>query len=287
MDPVPDGHYDDDLDSTYLWDVCQGGGVTTVKLHRWPIDVILRPENLVATRADEETGRAVHALVSSVRISLFYFANLLMYALPLTLAGFGIAEDSAVPAAFESAVGPLVADPQRAWELTSALLQNSAFLFVATVLTFGTFHLGVVLTRSSDGIVRSLRTVTYSTGIYLAVMFTVVWFVATAPGIRVVDELLVFLQAEFIYFFIDLTGAGLELPGGRPDPVDVSQLTTLGQAMVVLLVLSGVYYLYVLYLGARVSHRATKFEALIATGFVIVAPALYVIAIIVSSILAG
>lgn len=259
--------------------------VSTVGLLRWPVDVLARPKVLVTSRADEETVGIVHAAIMVIKISFFYFANLLLYALPLTLAGFGVVEESTAPEAFASFAAPLVADTDAAWQLSSALVQNSAFLFVATILTFITFHLGVVLTRSSDGIVRSLRTVSYSTGIYLAVMFTVVWYVATAPNIRVADEFLLSIQAEFFYFFIDLAGANLELPGGRPEPVDLQQLTTVGQAMFVVLLLSAVYYLYVLYLGARISHQTTRFEAFVAVGFVTISPAIYVLGVIISSIM--
>ncbi|MXV63679.1 hypothetical protein GS429_16755 [Natronorubrum sp. JWXQ-INN-674] len=254
-------------------------------LLRWPVDVLARPKVLVASRADEETDSVAHAIVTSLRISVFYFANLLLYALPLTIAGFGVVNESAAPEGFAAFAEPLVNDPDAAWQLSSALVQNSAFLFVATVLTFVTFHLGVVLTRSSDGIVRSLRTVSYSTGIYLAVMFTVVWYVATAPGIRVADEFLLALQAEFFYFFIDLVGVNLELPGGRPEAVDLGRLTRTGQAMFVVLLLSAVYYLYVLYLGARISHQSTRLEAIIAVFFVTISPAIYVLGVIVTSTL--
>lgn len=257
----------------------------TTGLFRWPIDVLLRPEALVAARSDEETTGVLAAIATSVKVSIVYFANLLLYALPLTYAGIGTGEASTAPEGIRSLVGPFVTDPDAFWQFSVALVRNSSFLFVATILTFGTFHLGVVLTRSSDGIVRSLRTVSYSTGIYLATMFTVVWYAATAPSVRVADDLLVSLQASFFYFFIDRSGANLDLPGGRPDSVDPGLMTTVDQLLLTALLLSAVYYLYVLYVGARVSHRCTRFEALVAVAFVTVSPALYAIGVIASSTL--
>ena len=252
----------------------------TGELLRWPVDVMARPEALIENRTEGDTGGGAQTITTSVRISIFYFANVLLYALPLTLAGFGVSKIRTAPGVVASRLAPIVDDPDAVWQLAVALAQNSSFLFVATVLTFGTFHLGVLLTGSSDGIVRSLRAVSYSTGIYLAIMFTAVWYVATSPSIRVADEFLIYLQAEFFYVFIDLLGVGLEVPGGRREPVDLSRLTAVGQGMFVLLLLSATYYLYVLYLGARVAHRATRFEALVAVGFVAFVPAMYVLGVI-------
>ncbi|MFC4438540.1 MULTISPECIES: hypothetical protein [Natrialbaceae] len=261
--------------------------MTDSGLLRWPVDVIFRPRGLVSTRAAERVPGVRSAIIASIRLSTFYFANLVLYALPLTLAGIGITETGPAPATFTTIVAPLLRAPDAAWQVTMALAQNSAFLFVATALTFGTFHLGVFLTGSSAGVVRSLRTVSYSTGIYLAIIFTVVWVMATTPAIRVADDFLIYLQAEFIYAVIDLTGAELGLPGGRPAPVDLSQLTAIGQGLLVLLLLAAVYYLYVLYLGARVAHQATRFEAAVAVGCVILAPVLYVLGLIVVTVILG
>lgn len=252
----------------------------TGELLRWPVDVMARPGALIENQTGDDARGAARAIATSVRISIFYFANVLLYALPLTLAGFGVSETGTAPGVIASRLAPIVDDPDAFWQLTVALVQNSSFLFVATVLTFGTFHLGVLLTGSSTGVVRSLRTVSYSTGIYLAIMFTAVWYVSTSPSIRVADEFLIYLQAEFFYVFIDLLEVGLDVPGGRREPVDLGRLTAAGQGMFVLLLLSATYYLYVLYLGARVAHRATRFEALVAVGFVAFVPAMYVLGVI-------
>lgn len=254
--------------------------MTTGKLLRWPVDVMARPEALIASRSEDDVRGFIQTITTSIRISIFYFANLVLYALPLTLAGFGVTEEQAAPAAITAYLEPLVDNPDTVWQLTISLIQNSSFLFVATVLTFATFHVGVWLTGCSDGIIRSLRTVSYSTGIYLAIMFTGVWYVATSPTIRVADQFLLYVQAEFFYFFIDLLEVGLEVPGGRPDPVEITHLTTFGKTIFTLLLLAAVYYFYVLYLGARISHRATRTDALLAVGFVALVPVMYVLGII-------
>lgn len=246
----------------------------------WPLDVVARPERLVSTANDDQGQSTLWTLLVAVRLLSVYLFNLVLYAMPLTLAGYGVDSAGAPPAVVANALDPVVADPDAVWAFAFALGQNSVFLLVATLLTFATFHVGIALTGNSRGFLRSLRAVTYSTGIYLAIMFTVVWYVSTAPGVKVVDDFLLWLQAEFILYFVDLLGADLTLAGGRPSPVEATRITTVGQFALVVLLLAAIYYLYVLYVGAREGHGVTRIEALMATGFVTVSPALFVVGLV-------
>lgn len=255
----------------------------TTRVFSWPLDVVARPSRLVDANVDRETADSIDAIARGVWISAFYFANLVVYSLPLTLSGFGLQERRAAPGVVVAATDPFVGSPQAVWEFASALFQNSAFLFVASILVFLTFHFGLWLSRSSRGVIRSMWAVSYSTGIYIAVMFTIAWFVATSPAVAVADDLLLWIQSEFFYFFIDLLGAPFELPGGRVPPADTTQLTGLGKAALTGLVLSAVYALYVLFVGAKRFHGATNFEASVAVGFVLVSPAIYVVGTIVGA----
>jgi len=208
-----------------------------------------------------------------------------LYSLPLTIAGYGVNADATGPNAFTTAVMPFVSNPTELWQFLIALANNSLFLIVAALLTFGTFHIGILFTRTSKGILHSLRIVTYSVSIYLAVIFSLVWYLSLSPQIEFADEFLISLQAEFFYYFIDLFEVGLELSGGRPETIQIASLTTLGLTILSLILVAAVYFLYVLYIGAQVSHGATKSEAFVGIVVVVISPALYVTGIIVFSLL--
>ncbi|SDR27016.1 hypothetical protein [Natronobacterium texcoconense] len=242
----------------------------------WPVNVLFRPSSFVELDPDQEAANTLDAITTAVWLTGFYFVNLLLYALPLTLAGFGIRDGATTPAAVTAALSPLGVDPGTIWQFSSALVTNSAFLLLATILTFVTFHVGMVLTRSSKGVIRSLQAVSYSSGIYLAVMFSTVVYVSTESGLAVAEEFLLWIQTAFIQFFIDLVGTDLVPPVEASRP-ELAAMSTLEQAILTVLLLSMMYFLYVLYVGARTTHDATRFEALVATGFVLLSPALYVL----------
>ena len=232
----------------------------------WPIHAILRPERLVSVNNMTEGHGWIQPTIESVRLLSFYSLNLALYATPLTLSGIGIS-GRITPTKF-----------------VESLLTNSAFLFVGTLLIFGTFHVGVVLSGKSSGLLRSLRAVTYSTGIYLALGYTLVWFISTKPQTETGSDLLIAIQGEFIYYFIDTLNVGLNLPGGRPDTVNLAGLTPIGEAVLILLAFAGLYTLYVLYVGRRIGHDANRAEALVATAFVLISPALYAVGSILYSL---
>lgn len=233
----------------------------------WPVNVVLRPQRLVSVESADEGRGWTQTLVAAARITAVYSVNLVLYAAPLTLAGAGVG-------------GGTESLP----EFLLALATNSAFLLAGTLLTFVTFHVGILLSGASGGIIRSLRTVSYSTGVYLAFAYTLVWWVATTPTTRIAADLLVALQAEFLYYFIDLLNADLAIPGGRPDAVDPAGLTGTGRTALILLGLSALYYLYVLYVGGRIGHRANRAQAFVATAFVLVSPALYAVGTVLFSL---
>lgn len=238
--------------------------------------MVARPSVLIEGYVSNYSADTVRNVYVALRLTTVFAFNLVLYAVPLTLAGFGANTQAAAPAALERYLGAVVADPDATYQFLVSLSQNSAFLFVAAGLTFVTYHLGVWFTRSSSGFLQSLHTVVYSTGIYLAAIFTLVWYVSQAGSIVVADELLLNLQKEFIYAFIDLFGSALALPSGRPEHVAAVGLTTQGKLALGGIVLSAGYYLYALYLGARINHRASRFSSLLAVAFVTISPALYV-----------
>ncbi|RKD93559.1 hypothetical protein [Halopiger aswanensis] len=250
--------------------------MTAGQLLRWPVDVLVRPSDFVRVDPDQEPANRVDAIIDAVRLVAVYFANLLLYTAPLALAGYGVRNSTTAPPAVSTVLEPIVGNPDTVWQFGTALLANGIFLLLATVLTLVTFHIGTVLAGSSNGIVQSLRAVSYSTGIYLAVMFSIVVSVSTESGFKTAEGLLLWLQASFIQFFIDFVGADLVPPVEASRP-ELSAIATVEQALLTVLLLSGMYFLYVLYAGARTSHDATRIQALCATAFVLASPALYVL----------
>lgn len=243
-----------------------------------PIDVIFRPERLVEAHEEIYGGSTRTNVGIALRLFAFYLVNVVLYAAPLTLAGFGTIQGAVDPPGIVAAVGGLAGiGGEGLWRFSLTLAQNSVYLFVATLLTLATFHVGVVLSGSSAGLLLSIRTVTYSTGLYLAAIFTFVWYLSTSAAVQTADELLLGVQTAFVYVFIDLLGSDLALPGGRPGTIPTDGLTAIGMAVVTLLVVAALYYLYLLYLGARITHGASRYESLMAVGFVVVSPALYVV----------
>lgn len=242
------------------------------------IDAAVRPSALVRAQVDSYTANRLGKFLVAGRLSMFYLVNLLLYAGPLTLAGFGDATVTVnLPSGVEQALGLIVSDVDAIVDFAVRLFQNSAYIFLASVLVFGTFHVGLLLTRSSEGVLQSAHTVVYSTGIYLAGIFTLVWYLSTAEAISVADDWLIALQKGYIYFFIDALSVGVDLPSGRPGPVTLEQLAVQGKLALGGLFLCLMYFLYSLYLGARINHHATRFESLTAVATLTVAPAAYVI----------
>lgn len=244
---------------------------------RQPVYAVFKPSEIVRTPPTYDSGSVSRKIRLGVTLLAFFLGNILIYTLPLSLAGIGTVDPEATPPpAFETVLSG-VANPGDAWVFLLRVTQNSTFLLAAAVITFLAFHAGVILSRSSKGIVRSLRVITYSSALYLATIFTLVWLTSTNPNIGVADELLLSLQSDFIYYFIDLLDSPLELPSGRIDRPPLSGLTPIGVSILSSLVISLCYYSYVLYLGARKTHGTSRIESVLVVLFVAGSPALYVI----------
>lgn len=243
-------------------------------------DAVFRPSRFVSGRATAVSNERLFVVKRSLYLTAVYVTNLALYATPLTLTGFGVNQNATPPAWFADSAVAAVGNPAAAWRFLTGFLQNSAFLFVATVLTLVAFHAGVVLTRSSQGILNTVYTVVYSTSAYLAGIFTVVWYLSTNEGVAAARDLVIAAQGSFIYFFIDALGSDLGLPGGRPDPVDPSALSADGTTILAVLVVMALYYLYSLYLGSRINHRADRSTGILVVTFVALSPALYVVGLV-------
>jgi hypothetical protein len=246
-------------------------------------NAVFRPSVFVSGRAAAGERTRLFVLRRVASLAVVYVVNLALYATPLTLTGFGVNQEATPPAWFAESAVASFGNPAAVWRFLTGFAQNSAFLLVATVLTLVTFHASVVLARSSKGILQTVYTVVYSTSAYLAGIFTVVWYLSTNEGVTAARELVIAAQKAFIYYFIDLTGSSLGLPGGRPDAVDPGALSSDGTTIIALLAVMGLYYLYSLYLGTRINHRAGRFTGVLVVSFVAASPAIYVLGLIAVS----
>ena len=246
-------------------------------------NAIFRPSKFVSSETVGNVGGLIATFRQASGLTVVYAVNVALYAGPLTLAGLGVQSSADPPAWFQASAFARVGDPQGLWPLLDGFAQNSAFLVVASVLTLVTFHAGILLTLNSKGVIRTLHTVVYSTSAYLAGIFTVVWYLSTNEGVTVARDLVISVQATFIYYFIDLFGADLGLPSGRPEPVDVALMSQRGTVILAVLLLLGLYYLYSLYLGTRINHHMSRFGGVVAVVFVALSPAIYVVGLILAS----
>ncbi|WP_435360809.1 hypothetical protein [Haloarchaeobius sp. DFWS5] len=256
----------------------------TVGIGRELYNALFNPSQFVRARTSSYTQTNVGTFVEVNRLVVVYVLNLLMYAIPLTLAGVGVQKSQPAPAWFEASVFAALADADALWQFLTALLENCSFITVALVITLLNYHVAMALSLNSKGILQTLHTVVYTTSAYLAAIFTLVMYLSTSPAIEVADEIVINVQKSFFYFFIDATGSGLALPSGRPEPVVMANLTQEGKLAIAGLVISLLYYLYSLYLGARLNHETTRSGALLVIAAVGAAPAIYVVGIIFANI---
>ena len=235
-------------------------------------DAVVRPDRFV-----EATGvRTVESWLELVRefreLVAVYVVNLLLYAIPLTLAGFGRSQVPSVPeAVLQAGIGDEV------WTFTYGLIQNSLFISVAAGLTLVAFHIAVSITRQSNGVLPSAYSVVYSTSAYLAGVFTAVWYLSTAAGLEAARRLVIDLQKTYIYAVIDLFSADVGLPGGRPGELGVGALSPAGTTVLSVLLVLAAYFLYSLYLAARINHGTGRINAALVVAAIVATPALYVV----------
>lgn len=245
---------------------------------RGVVDAIIRPSALVNARRRRWQG-SVRRRVRQLRsLAFVYIANLGLYAAPLTLAGFGQDVAPEVPAWFVATVGA-----PGLWTVAFAFVQNCLFLLTATVLTLVSFHAAILVTAQSRGLFPSAYTVIYSTTAYLAGVFTVVWYLSTNENVAAARDVVLDAQRVFVYAIIDALGSNVELPGGRPEVVDFEPLTAEGEWVLAILLVLACYYLYSMYLGARINHRADRVVGLVVVVAVLVSPVVYVAGSIVVS----
>lgn len=243
---------------------------------RGAFDAVFRPHRFVEFQADSYGASRLGVFRQLGSLLGVYAVNLVAYAIPLTLAGIGVQSSQRPPVWYVDVAGPYGVDPTASWQLLAAFVQNSLYITIATAITLVTFHVGVLIGRDSRDVVQSMHTVVYTTSAYLVAVFSGVWYLTNRDGVAGARELVRNLQAEFVYAIIDLFGSDLELPGGRPGELVVGSISPTGRWVLALLVVAILYYLFSLYLGARVNHTASRSNALLAVVAVALSPVVYV-----------
>lgn len=243
-------------------------------------NAVFQPAELVKAHTATRRRSWLERIRQLWSLGSIYLVNLVLYAGPLTLAGFGRQSVPAMPGWFGDLVQ--MSNNDAVWQLSYAFLQNSLYLLVATVLTFVTFHFGVLLVLQSQGILQTAYTVVFSTSTYLAGIFTVIWYLSMSSGVTAARTLVIDLQKLFIYRIIDYLGADLGLPGGRPDRIEVQALTPEGEFLISILLVLAIYYFYSLYLGARINHSSNRIYSVLITGFVAISPVIYVVGTVIA-----
>lgn len=247
------------------------------RIARGVVAAVVAPSWLVKTDRPGFSGSRTENLERLARLSAVWFANLVAYAIPLTLAGIGFTGTTDAPRFVAAVVSPLGIHAGPAWRLLVGTAQNSAFLTVATVVVFVTFHASVWAVERSRGYLQSLYTVVYATSVYLVGIFTLVLFASTSQRVTTAEGFLRGFQLLFVE--TTLTLFGLDLTAGEPDPnaMVLDGLSPGGELLLSGLVILSLYFLYSMYLGARLNHGLDRPQSLLVVGGVLFAPVLYVL----------
>lgn len=246
----------------------------------------LNPRGYIGGRSatyEDGIGARTQRILS---LSMIYVLGLVLYALPLTYAGFGMAAAAgSPPAQIASAASAFGWDPSELWIFLRSFAENTAFLISGSVVILGVFHAAAIVLRTSKGFLQSVHTIVYASGMYLAAVYSFVWTLSISDSVEVADQVVLAAQSAFITAVIDITGTGVALPGGDTAMPDTAAMTTTGSVLLAGLLVSIVYLLYSLYAGVRSNHDGSRFQAIGTVVLVLSAPVLYVLGSIAATVL--
>jgi len=241
---------------------------------RWLFDIVFNPQNLI----EISSGYTNHSIIRRFKIftsvTLFFLANVILYALPLSWSGIGFVEKESAHPQFAEFTQPFVNNPDRAWMVLVRLINNAQFLVIFGFLTYVLYHLGIWLTRKSNGLLLSYRVVMINTSIYLAIVFNLAWFAVASDQTIILRDIFDWVFREYFGIFANFLGQPppWQLESQAPN---IGSLSLLGETILIGLFVSLCYYLYVLYMGAIKVHEMTRYEAGIVIGFTLSSPILF------------
>ena len=214
----------------------------------------------------------------AVRLIALYVFGIGLYALPLTYAGIGMTDAVGDPHPVAASLADSLGwDAGELWLFLTAFAENSVFLVAGSVLVFLVLHAAVVLLWASNGMLQTVHTVVYATGVYLAAIYSLVWALSIVDGVEVAEGVVLAVQSRFITGVVDLVGADLQLLGATTALPETSDLTSTGVLLLVALACACIYFLYSMYLGVRINHGGSRLTAVGAVAVVLASPVLYVI----------
>jgi hypothetical protein len=216
-------------------------------------DVIFNPRNLIDSSSRYTNQSVAERLKTFISVTIFFFLNVIIYALPLSLQGTGFVGDS-----FS----------------VRLLINNSSSLVSFGFLTYFLYHFGIWVTRRSSGLIPSYRVVMINTSIYLAIIFNLLWI-----GVFRTETLGRLFNWAFQMLFRTIgyyVGVPPDFDSGLETlPPGSILLSASERAIIVGLIIAFCYYLYVLYIGAKMVHNLTRYESAVAIGFVLTSPVIF------------
>lgn len=249
------------------------------------VRAFINPHGYIGGRSEVYERGIASRIRKGIWLSVVYIFGLVLYALPLTYAGFGMtAVTDDPPAQILPIANALGWNAAELWLFVRSFGENTAFLVTGSIAILCVYHVAVVVLRTSQGILQSVHTIVYASGMYLAAVYSFVWALSISDAVAVADQVVLAGQAAFITAIIDLTGTNVTLPGGDVAMPDTAAMTTIGSVLLLGVAISVVYLLYSLYVGVRANHSGSRLQAIGTVVLVSTAPALYVLGSIAVSI---
>lgn len=243
---------------------------------RWLIDVILFPGNVVRNPAVSNRSSLIARIKVFLRLTVFFIVNIVLYALPLSLAGIALGVSEREPLTLIVEIVDALPESSLitasgASNVLLRLANNSISLIVFAFLSFLMYHIGIFFTRKSDGAILSYYTIMISTSIYLAILFNISWYMVAQT--ETARYLIDWAVRQFFISSANLINVEPTVSAGEFQ--NLSALSTEGQIGFILLAVFLCYYIYVLYVGARSLHELTRYESITVVGFVSTSPVVF------------
>jgi len=210
-------------------------------------DIVFNPQNLIESSSRYTDQSILNRLRIFISVTIFFILNVIIYALPLSLSEIGFIDGTRL----------------------ELLLNNSGIIIASGFLTYSLYHSGVWLMRGSGGLISSYRIVMINTSIYLAIIFNLLWFGTEQEGLRglfnwTFQEFFL-IVADYLGIYQEMSEDFSEVPTTTPNS---AMLEPSEVALIIGVIISLCYYLYVLYLGTRRVHNLTRYESMLVAGFV-------------------